>query len=264
VPLNRILSALRPNLPDLSKVTELEVRRTAVSVGSAATAALIGVAITAMVGGGSPSAGIPALLHEGRGDGEVLAGVPILGTVINLLPAEGGHADTTVGLGGGSSAPPAPIGEVASIGQLPPDGQPVTGGVDGSAASVDGAFWPPSAPSPWTPRAPGTTTPTPTEGTGLAPQPSIAPPADPSATPDPTPAPTVEPTLAPTPVPTLEPTLPPTPDPTPAPTPAPEPEPASECSDGIDNDGDGLRDYLEDPGCASPDDDDESGLLPLP
>ena len=32
-----------------------------------------------------------------------------------------------------------------------------------------------------------------------------------------------------------------------------------ECSDGIDNDGDGLIDYPADPGCSSPDDDSEGG-----
>jgi len=32
-----------------------------------------------------------------------------------------------------------------------------------------------------------------------------------------------------------------------------------QCSDGIDNDGDGLIDYPQDPGCQSPQDDDESG-----
>ena len=31
------------------------------------------------------------------------------------------------------------------------------------------------------------------------------------------------------------------------------------CSDGVDNDGDGLRDYPADPGCVSPSDNDESG-----
>lgn len=36
------------------------------------------------------------------------------------------------------------------------------------------------------------------------------------------------------------------------------PPPKSQCSDGIDNDGDGLIDYPEDPGCSSPSDDDES------
>jgi len=49
----------------------------------------------------------------------------------------------------------------------------------------------------------------------------------------------------------------------------PPPGPAPECSDGIDNDGDGFIDYnggpngeLADPQCSSPDDNDESGSLP--
>ena len=39
---------------------------------------------------------------------------------------------------------------------------------------------------------------------------------------------------------------------------------APECSDGIDNDHNGLTDYPEDPGCTSSTDDDESGSTPLP
>jgi hypothetical protein len=34
--------------------------------------------------------------------------------------------------------------------------------------------------------------------------------------------------------------------------------PVDECSDGLDNEGDGLVDYPNDPGCASSDDDEES------
>ncbi len=50
-----------------------------------------------------------------------------------------------------------------------------------------------------------------------------------------------------------------------APAPAPTPAPSTglpECSDGIDNDGDGLIDYPADPGCESPEDDDESPVQP--
>lgn len=92
-----------------------------------------------------------------------------------------------------------------------------------------------------------------------------------TATPRPTsapPTPTVSPTrqaATPTPSPTHTPS--PTPAPTPSPTPAPTPTPPQpECSDGIDNDDDGLIDYgldplVNDPDCLSPDDD-EAGLLP--
>jgi len=38
---------------------------------------------------------------------------------------------------------------------------------------------------------------------------------------------------------------------------------APQCSDGIDNDGDGLIDYPADPGCSSPDDDDETDVPPI-
>lgn len=49
------------------------------------------------------------------------------------------------------------------------------------------------------------------------------------------------------------------PSPTPGPTPTPEPSapPTFECSDGVDNDNDGLTDFPADPGCSSANDDDE-------
>jgi hypothetical protein len=81
--------------------------------------------------------------------------------------------------------------------------------------------------------------------------PLIAPPPPPtgsaSAVPTSAPTPTPEPTA--TPEPTREPT--PTPEPTREPTPTPEPTPEPdkrECSNGIDDDGDGFIDLL-DPGC---------------
>jgi parallel beta-helix repeat protein len=40
--------------------------------------------------------------------------------------------------------------------------------------------------------------------------------------------------------------------------------PPPQCSDGIDNDGDGKVDYPEDPGCTSPDDDDERDTVSIP
>jgi hypothetical protein len=46
---------------------------------------------------------------------------------------------------------------------------------------------------------------------------------------------------------------------TPEPTSTPTPTPAPECSDGIDNDGDGDTDYPNDGRCLSPDDNSESG-----
>lgn len=63
--------------------------------------------------------------------------------------------------------------------------------------------------------------------------------ADRVAPPEPTPQPTPEPT-----------------DPPPTPTPTPPP-PVFACSDGIDNDGDGLTDFPADPGCSGASDDDE-------
>ncbi len=49
----------------------------------------------------------------------------------------------------------------------------------------------------------------------------------------------------------------PTPTPTPSPTPSPTPPSVYACSDGVDNDGDGLTDFPGDPGCDSIADDDE-------
>lgn len=61
----------------------------------------------------------------------------------------------------------------------------------------------------------------------------------------------------PTPVPTPVPTPQPTPAPTPEPTPQPPPPPTFACSDGADNDSDGLTDFPNDPGCESATDNDE-------
>jgi hypothetical protein len=70
-------------------------------------------------------------------------------------------------------------------------------------------------------------------------------------TPEPTPVPTPEPTPVPTPEPTPVPTVEITPSPSPIETPVPTASASAavnECTDGIDNDGDGLIDLL-DPGC---------------
>lgn len=55
---------------------------------------------------------------------------------------------------------------------------------------------------------------------------------------------------------------PPPPPPPPAPAPAPPPPPPPVCADGLDNDGDGLSDYPNDPGCTSEDDGDETDPAP--
>jgi hypothetical protein len=54
---------------------------------------------------------------------------------------------------------------------------------------------------------------------------------------------------------------PPPPTPTPSPTETPSPPPP-QCSDGIDNDGDGYIDYPADPGCTDSNDDDELPINP--
>lgn len=81
---------------------------------------------------------------------------------------------------------------------------------------------------------------TPDPTTAVTPGPTVA------ATPEPTAVPTVEPTTAPTPIPTVPATPLPTPEPTPEPTPV-----SSNCTNGIDDDSDGLIDLL-DPGCLLP------------
>ncbi len=47
-------------------------------------------------------------------------------------------------------------------------------------------------------------------------------------------------------------------------TPAPPPAPVPQCRDGADNDGDGKIDFPADPGCSSPDDNDEWNAPPPP
>jgi hypothetical protein len=126
-------------------------------------------------------------------------------------------------------------------------------------------------PSP-SPSASPTPSPSPTdapsveEATAAPPPPAPrteAPQPPPTAAPQP-PAPTVAPATPAPPPPTPVPTAPP-PSITPSPTiPEPTPTPAPQCSDGIDNDSDGLIDFPLDLGCTGPDDNDEGPDLPLP
>lgn len=101
------------------------------------------------------------------------------------------------------------------------------------------------------------------------PLPTYTPTRTPTATPSrtPTSTPTKAPTWTPTKAPTATPTKTQTPTPTFTPTRTPTPKPKTQCSDGLDNDGDGLTD-LEDPCCISPKHDSEascnrSPILPL-
>lgn len=97
-------------------------------------------------------------------------------------------------------------------------------------------------------------------GDRLEPSPTASSPAVGSPLPSASPTPAI--TSGPAPTPTIPPTSQPSPSPTPAPTASPEPSaaPTPQCSDGVDNDGDLLIDFPLDLGCASPTDDDESGL----
>jgi hypothetical protein len=138
-------------------------------------------------------------------------------------------------------------------------------GAQGAPPESEGTATPRPTPT-RTPRASVSPSPTAalTPSAGEAP-PALPPPpigivaALPSSTP--TPSPTGSPTAPPTPSPTPPPT--PTPSPTASPTATPSPTPIPQCSDGVDNDGDGLTDYgldplVNDPQCSSPADNDEA------
>jgi hypothetical protein len=173
-------------------------------------------------------AGLVIVPGLGSGTFELLERYDIFGVID---AAEGGTA--TADSGGGAQVPGA-----AALDDSSPS-------ASGQVASSDPANPQPSLPGVVLPPGPSSGPPSPT--------PSLAP-SDPPA-PTPTPEPTREPTPAPT-----EP--PPTPDPTREP-PPPTPEPdRPECSNGDDDDGDGLTDYgiliFGDPDCSSPGDDSES------
>jgi hypothetical protein len=134
----------------------------------------------------------------------------------------------------------------------------VLGGQGGPQASTTESATPSASPTP-TPtesveasNAVSTAAPNPTMGGGPPLATPVAPPITPRPTATPSPRPTVG--LTPTPQPTPQPTPPVTPVPTPAPTPVPTPA----CSDTLDNDGDLLTDFPNDPECLSAADDDES------
>lgn len=99
----------------------------------------------------------------------------------------------------------------------------------------------------------------------VTPAPTQRPPvatAVPYVPPPPTPIPTAPPTASPSeslPPPSASPSeSPPPPSVSPSPSPSPSPsEPAAQCSDGIDNDGDGFTDFPLDPQCTNALDNDE-------
>jgi hypothetical protein len=164
--------------------------------------------------------------------------------------------------GGSTVASPSPDGEGILAGAGGPSATPAstdadesaTGDPSPSADASDGTPGPTPAPGASTPprfATPGPTAITPPIGTPRPTSSSVATPAPTTTSPVSTPVPTPVATPVPTPV--------PTPVATPAPTPVPE------CSDGVDNDGDTLIDFgsdllVNDPGCSSPEDDDESIL----
>ena len=175
----------------------------------------------------------------------------------------------------GASVPtPTPAGEgILGGGGGPAASADLSGELPSPGSSADVSSHPAPTPESGASAAPGTVA-TPAPVATPRPTTIITPPVGtprPSASGAATPAPTAPPpsvtpgpTLVPTPVPTAIPT--PTPTAMPTPTPAPTPTPTPQCSDGEDNDGDGLIDFgldpvVNDPDCLSPDDD-EAGLLP--
>lgn len=145
---------------------------------------------------------------------------------------------------------------------------PIAGGVLGAGGAPSASAVAASPRSTVTPRA--KTTASASATAALTPSAGEPPPAVPPPPPFVSPAasaspanPTPTPSKAPTPVPTRSPT--PSPSPTASPTPSPTPVP--QCSDGIDNDGDSLVDYgldplVNDPGCLSATDNDETDPPP--
>jgi hypothetical protein len=156
-----------------------------------------------------------------------------------------------------SASPSASAADGSDNPLAPGSGEPQA--VPGGQVVPPWLFVPGATPVPLTPSsAPGSSPLPGSQPPGASSSPSSTSPPPPTATPPP-----------PTPPPPTPP--PPTPEPTPLP-PPPTPEPtanqAPECSDGIDNDGDGLIDFgpfvpplgNNDPGCLGPDDNSEELL----
>ena len=136
-------------------------------------------------------------------------------------------------------------------------------GAQGAPSESEGTATPRPTPT-RTPRASASASPTAalTPSAGEAP-PALPPPPIGSVAAAPSPSPTPSPTRAPTSPPTPSPPPTPTPTPTPTASPTPSPTPIPQCSDEVDNDGDGLTDYgldplVNDPECLTPGDNDEA------
>lgn len=232
-----------------------------------------------------------AQLRADDGDENAFAGIPIIGTIIDLTDGDDeGDADPEPTPSPEPASPvPTPSAESAGVSPTPAP----------FPSFFPAPFIPLEPPPPGAPAPPPVAGPAPPPPIGATPAPPIG--ATPAPTIGATPPPTTAATPPPNipvacanlvdddgdglsdgqdpgctsliddsewnPPPTPQPIPVPTPNPTPVPTPAPEPTPVPtpQCSDGIDNDGDGLVDYglellVNDPGCLSPDDDDESTL----
>lgn len=167
-------------------------------------------------------------------------------------------APTAEGILGGGPATPTitPQGSASSA--------PSASGASASSSPSDEPI---GGPSPTVTERPEITTVTPRTAPPTI-DPTREPTSRPTTTPDPTTRPpTPRPTITPRPTPDPTPSPDPTPVPTPTPPPTPTPSPTPQCSDGIDNDGDGRIDFgldpeVNDPGCLSPIDDDETDPLP--
>lgn len=287
----------------VATLADLNPARAAGTVAVLVVATSIALLAADMLGGrGDPSSGTLAGQGSSSGDDNPLSGIPLIGSILDLSdgepsadPTTSPTATPTSSESTGQNAPtPLPTnGAVAGT----PTPTPFPPSFPIPFIPVEEPFQPAPTPTP----APVGGFPLPTAQPTAAPAaPTAAPTSVPAPAPTPVPQTPVPPipvacndgsdndndgfvdeadpgcafpydeddsewNPAPTPKPTPAPTPPPTPAPTPPPTQEPTPAPTAECSDGIDNDGDGLIDYgldvlVNDPGCLSPLGDSESLL----
>lgn len=241
-----------------SDVADPTMSRVRLTVLVSLATGLLAVAIVAAFAGPSVrSSTFGGLISTAVSGAGVDAGT--LGGTLELQPGAAAGGDT--GSGGGATATPPP-GPNATDGQPAQQGgsSPAPGLVRSSdTTGILGGNTTLSSPAAQ-PTPVGGPTATPGE-TPSTPMPTAEPP---DATALPTPAPTFTPTATATPAPTAEPTpttAPPDPTAEPTPTPSASASTAPACSDGIDNDGDGLVDLLDVLGCIGPLDNDETNVI---
>ncbi len=238
-----------------TRVADPVTARVRVTVLVSLVTALLAIAIVAAVAGpavtSSPFGGLISAAVDGtreRATVELQAGAPPGGA---NGPADG--APSTPVPGAGTPVPDSlsaqPRGSSPAPGVIESSDGPGTAGGGGTLSIPTAQPTPLGGPT----ATPGGTPSTPVP-TAQPSGPTSVPTQQPTASPTPalTPLPTAEPTPTPAPP---DPTLSPTPEPTASPSGAPQ------CSDGIDNDGDGLVDLLDVLGCVGPWDNDETNAI---